>query len=82
MRTIEYYDHNTTLWSGIPWPTVVSGMMVRMYEEDGTPIKDGTGLYEMFVCLTAYTQTVSGVGDVWTIDVNDPEPSSVPRREI
>jgi len=81
MRTIEYYDFDTTLWSGIDWPTVVSGMRVRMYEEDGTAIPDGTGVYEMEVVADAYTQTISGTGDVWTINIADPDPSPVPRRE-
>jgi len=81
MRIIEYWDFDTSTWSGIEWPTVVSGMMVRMYEEDGTPIIDGTGVYEMNVVADAYTQTISGVGDVWTINVDDPEPYPRPRQE-
>lgn len=81
MRTLEYYDYNTTLWSGIDWPTAASGMMVRMYEEDGTPIADGTGVFEMNVVADAYQQTISGSGDVWTIDIADPDPSPVPRRQ-
>ena len=74
MRTIEYYDYDELTWSGIEWSTVVSGMMVRMYEEDGSPISDGTGIYEMNAISDAYQQTISGVGDVWTIDINDPSP--------
>ena len=81
MRTIEYFDRETTTWSGLEWATVVSGMVVRMFEEDGTPIKDGTGVYEMNVAADAYTQTISGVGDVWTINILDPDPYYVPKTE-
>ena len=81
MRTIEYWNFDTVEWTELEWPTVVSGMRVRMYEEDGTAIPDGTGVYEMEVVRDAYTQTISGSGDVWTIDVADPDPSPVPRRE-
>lgn len=75
MRTIEYYDSETDTWSGTEWSTVVSGMTVRMYEEDGTPIHDGSGAYEMNVVGDAYLQTISGSEDVWTIDIMDSDPS-------
>jgi hypothetical protein len=71
MRTLEYWDYDETVWSGIEWPTVVSGMRVRCYEADGTPIPDSIGIYEWEVVSDAYQQTISGVGDVWTIDIED-----------
>lgn len=82
MRTIEYYDYDSNTWSGTEWSTVVSGMMVRMYEEDSTPIADGTGVYEMNVVADAYqAATVSGGELIWHIDIADPDPTPVPRRE-
>ena len=82
MRTIEWYDYDTTLWSGIAWPDVVSGTMIRMFEEDGTPITDGTGVLEMYTASDAYQQTVVSGGElIWHIQINDPDPSPVPRRE-
>jgi len=80
MRTLEYWDDDNLTWSGIEWPAVVSGMVVRMYEEDGTAISDGTGVYEMNVISDAYQQTISGVDGIWTINVADPDPNPVPRQ--
>lgn len=80
MRTLEYWDTEYEQWFGIAWDTVASGQRVRCYEEDGTPVPDGTGVYEWEVIGDAYQQTISGVGDVWTIDIADPDPSPVPRR--
>jgi hypothetical protein len=80
MRTLEYMDVDSN-WLPVEWPTVVSGMVVRMFEDDGTPITDGTGVYEMQVVSDAYQQTISGVGDIWTIDVNDPDPMPYARRQ-
>jgi len=81
MRTIEVYDIGTATWSGLEWSTVVSGMLVRMFEESGDPVIDGTGVFELNVVADAYQQTISGVGDIWTINIADPEPTPVPRRE-
>ena len=80
MRSIEYYDYDTNEWVDTEWSTVVSGMMVRIYEEDGTPISDGTGIYEMRVLSDAYLQTISGSGDVWTIDISDAD-TQLPRHQ-
>ena len=81
MRTLELYDIETSTWSGVEWPTIVSGSVVRMFEEDGTPITDGTGVYEMNVVADAYQQTISGEEGIWTINIADPDPSFLPRRE-
>lgn len=82
MRTIEYYDYDTDEWFDVDWSDVVSGTMVRMYEEDGTAIPDGTGIFEMNVMSDAYQQTVTSGGElIWHIDIADPDPSPVPRRE-
>lgn len=80
MRTLEYWDFDDVTWSGIEWSTVTSGMRVRCFEEDGTPVPDGTGIYEWEVIGDAYQATISGVGDVWQIDIADPEPTPVPKR--
>ena len=41
MRTLEYMDENSD-WLPIEWPTVVSGMMVRMFEDDSGDGRTGT----------------------------------------
>jgi hypothetical protein len=82
MRTVEYYDYDTNTWSGTDWSVLISGSMIRMYEEDGTPIPDGTGIYEMNVVSDAYQATVTSGGElIWHVDISDPDPSPVPRRE-
>ncbi len=82
MRTLEYYDYDTKEWFDINWADVVSGTVVRIFEEDGTSVTDGTGVYEMNVVSDAYQQTVVSGGDlIWHIDIADPDPSPVPRRE-
>jgi hypothetical protein len=83
MRTIEYYDNNYDEWFDVNWSDVVSGTVVRIYEEDGTPVPDGTGIFELKVLTDAYQQTVtSGGGLIWHIDIADPDPPfPVPRRE-
>ena len=82
MRTLEYYDYDTKEWFDVAWAEVVSGTVVRIYEEDGTPVTDGTGVYEMNVVSDSYQQTVVSGGDlIWHIDIADPDPSPVPRRE-
>jgi len=82
MRTVEYYDYGTNTWSGTEWSTLVSGSMIRMYEEDGTPVSDGTGIYELQTVSDAYQSTVVSGGElIWHVDIADPDPSPVPRRE-
>jgi hypothetical protein len=80
MRTLEYMDEDGG-WLPIEWSTVVSGMVVKMYEEDGTPITDGTGVYEMNVAADAYQQTISGEEGIWTINLYDPDPYPIARGE-
>lgn len=70
-RTIEYWDYDTEEWVNTGWDTVVSGMMVRMFEQDGTPILGAAGIYEMYVVSDSYIQTISGSGDIWTINIAD-----------
>lgn len=77
MRTLEYWDIENEAWFDVEWSTVVSGMVVRMYEENGTPIPGEAGIYEMKVMADSYIQTISGVGDVWTINVLDNPPYQV-----
>jgi len=82
MRTIKIYDDEIEDWTALEWSTVVSGMIVSIYEEDGTPVPDGTGVYELNVVGDAYQQTVVSGGElIWHIDIADPDPSAVPRRE-
>jgi len=81
MRTIETYNHDESSWSVVDWSTVASGELVRITEEDGTPVMDGTGVSELWVISDAYQQTISGTGGIWTIDIADPDPQPVPRRE-
>lgn len=82
MRTIKIYDDDIEDWAAIDWSTVVSGMTVSIFEEDGTPVTDGTGVYELNVVGDAYQQTVVSGGElIWHIDIADPDPSAVPRRE-
>jgi len=81
VRTIEVYDHNENIWTVVDWPTVTSGELVRITEEDGTPITDGTGVYELRVISDAYQQTISDSGSIWTIDIADPDPYPVPYHE-
>ena len=82
MRTLEYYDYDTKEWFDVNWSDVVSGTVVRIYEEDGTPVVDGTGVYEMNVVSDSYQRTVVSGGDlIWHIDIADPDPSPVPKRE-
>lgn len=81
MRTVEYYDHDTNEWFGIEWSAIVSGTMIRINEEDGTPVKDGTGIYEFNTASDSYLQTISGSGDVWTVQCYDPDPYTAPRTE-
>jgi hypothetical protein len=82
MRTIEYYDYDTEGWVDTDWADVVSGTMVRIYEEDGTPVADGTGIVELNVVSDAYQQTVVSGGElIWHIGIADPDPTPVPRRE-
>ncbi len=82
MRTIKIYDDDIEDWATIDWSTVVSGMTVSIFEEDGTPVQDGTGVYELNVVGDAYQQTVVSGGElIWHIDIADPDPSAVPRRE-
>jgi hypothetical protein len=80
MRTLEYWDTEYNQWFDIAWDTVASGQRVRCFEGDGTPVPDGTGIYEWEVVKDAYQVTISGVGDVWHIDIADPDPSPVPKR--
>ena len=82
MRTLEYWDSEYEQWFDIAWDTVASGQRVRCYEEDGTPVPDGTGVYEWEVTRDAYQATTVSGGDlIWHIEIADPDPSSVPRRE-
>lgn len=82
MRTVEWYDYHTETWSGIAWPDMVSGTLIRMFEEDDTPVFDGTGILEIYTVSDAYQKTVVSGGElIWHIDINDPEPSPVSRRE-
>jgi len=79
MRTIEYYDELSTVWSGISWENVISGTMIRIYEEDGTPVVDGTGVYEFMTASDSYLSVISGSGDIWTVQTYDPDPYPVPK---
>jgi len=81
MRTLEYWNIDTDEWIDTEWSTVVSGQRVRCYEEDGTPVPDGTGVYEWEVVRDAYQEaTVSGGDLIWHIGIADPDPATVPRR--
>ena len=73
-RTIEYWDYDLEEWIEIEWPTVASGMMVRMFEEDGTPVLGSVGTYEMNVISDSYLTPSATVSDeeVWTINIEDP----------
>ena len=82
MRTVEYYDQLEGTWSGIEWPTIVSGTMIRISEEDASYVVDGTGVMELNTVSDAYQATVVSGGDlIWHVDIADPDPSAVPRRE-
>jgi len=82
MRTVDYYDYDTEEWFDVEWSNIVSGTMIRIFEEDGTPLPDGTGIYELNTVSDAYQQTVVSGGDlIWHVDIADPDPSPVARRE-
>ena len=82
MRTVEYYDLLEETWSGIEWPALVSGSLIRISEEGGGYVFDGTGVMELYTASDAYQKTVVSGGElIWHVDINDPEPSPVPRRE-
>jgi hypothetical protein len=80
MRTIEYYDELSTTWSGIAWGSVVSGTKIRIHEEDGTPVLDGTGVHEFMTASDSYLSVISGSEDVWTVQTYDPDPYPVPKQ--
>jgi len=82
MRTIKIYDNEIEEWVDVEWSTVVSGIIVRIDEEDGTSVVDGTGVMDLNVVGDAYQQTVVSGGElIWHINIADPDPSAVPRRE-
>lgn len=74
MRTVEYYDIGAEEWFDTTWSGVVSGTMIRMFEEDDTPVTDGTGVAEFYTISDSYIPTESGIPEVWTVQVNDPDP--------
>ena len=80
MRTLEYYDFDLIEWFDTTWSGTVSGTLIRITEEDSTPVVDGTGVHEVWTMSDAYQITISGIGDVWHIDIADPDPVPVPRR--
>ncbi len=44
MRIIKRYDNDAGEWIEIEWSTVTSGTIVSIFEEDETPVPDGTGV--------------------------------------
>jgi hypothetical protein len=80
MRSVEYFDNITNNWEGISWTDVVSGTTIRISEEDGTSVTDGTGVAELYAVTDSYLSAASGTEDVWTVDVYDPEPYPVAKR--
>jgi len=80
MRTVEYQQEGT--WNSIEWSALVSGTQIRIYEEDGSCVVDGTGVMELNTVSDAYQATVVSGGElIWHVDIRDPDPSPVPRRE-
>jgi hypothetical protein len=69
MRTIKTKTESG--WVDAEWSSLVSGTVFRIYEEDGTPVIDGTGVAEFVAMSDAYMTTYSGV-DVWQTEVEDP----------
>ena len=82
MRTLQFWSEGDGFWMDTEWETVTSGMRVRCFEEDGTPVPDGTGVYEWDVVKDAYQVLYNGTDLVWQIDIMDPDPTSVPKRNI
>lgn len=80
MRTLEYYDYKLKGWFDIVWPNVVSGTLIKITEEDGTPVLDGTGIHELRATSSSYKTTVSGVGTVWQVDIADSDTESISKR--
>lgn len=82
MRKVEYYDYDTKEWADTTWETLVSGQMIRIYEENGIPVRTGDGVYEMHTVSDAYQATVESGGElIWHVDIADPDPAPVARRE-
>ena len=82
MRTVEYMDDLGGTWSGIEWPNIVSGTQIRISEEDGSYVTDGTGVIELRTVSNAYQSTVVSGGElIWHVDIADPDPSPLARRE-
>lgn len=81
MRTVEYFDEDIGNWFDIEWSNIVSGTQIRITEENGTLVTDGTGVYELITDSDSYLQTISGSGDIWTVDILDPSPFTSPRHE-
>lgn len=71
-RHVEYLAGD--YWAPARWEELVSGTLFKAYEEDGSPITDHTGVYELRAACDAYQVTVSGVGEVWEIKIYDPDP--------
>ena len=81
MRTVTYFDDDVKEWFGVEWSDIVSGTQIRIYEEDGTPVTDGTGVHELFTDSDAYQQTISGEEGIWTVNIFDPNPFTTPKQE-
>jgi len=73
MRTLKYYDDNNHEWIDLEWSALTSGTTFKIFEEDGTIVRDGTGVEEFVAQSDSYLLTISGVGDVWSVNVYDPE---------
>lgn len=81
MRTVEYYDDDVNEWFDIEWPDIVSGTQIRINEEDGSPVLDGTGVHEAITASDSFIYTASGIDDVWAVQCYDPDPYTAPRYE-
>lgn len=73
-RYVEVYSEEEGAWVSEQFQNLVSGTIFHLYEQDGTPLTDHTGVFEFRAASDPYQTTVSGYGDVWQIDVYDPEP--------
>lgn len=63
MSILEYWNSETTTWSGIEHKDVVSGTLVRIYEEDETPTEEHEA-----VSITDAKDDDEGI---WSFEVSD-----------
>lgn len=74
-RNVEVYSDAGREWVPRKFQELVSGTIFRMYEPDGSPVADHTGVYELKAASDPYQVTISGYGDILQIDIYDPEQS-------